>query len=231
MLNKPKFIYFDLDDTLLDHQKAQQAALNDVRVHFEIFGATKPQELSTTYGRVNSQQWLLYSQGDITKEQLQKNRFEQTLQELGLNSTYFAEIGSYYLQCYRHHWQWVDGAQAAFEAICKQYPVGVLTNGFTETQQMKFQQFNLYDKATQLIISEEIGALKPDPVIFKHATGLTGLSAKEILYVGDSYQSDVLGGTGFGWQVGWFTTDGESHPEEADFVFSDFEDLRSMLKI
>lgn len=227
-----KFIYFDLDGTLLDHKRAERQALRDIHHHFALFNGTNPDQLVQAYQAINSEQWKLYSQHKVTRDQLQRNRFEQTLQELGLDATRHEEVGRQYMDFYQNHWKWVDGARRAFKSIRQKFDVGILTNGFADTQKKKFKQFNLYDDADHLVISEEVGAMKPHPAVFKFATEKTGYDADEILYIGDSYSSDVVGGIGFGWRVAWFTQNGETEKhEKADFVFNDFEDLRKYVKV
>lgn len=232
MKAKPKFIYFDLDDTLLDHKSAEKQALGDIHEYFDCFTETSLDELIEVYHRVNSLQWKLYGKGEVDRKQLQRNRFELTLKELGLDGERHAGIGTKYMNFYRNHWQWIDGAEAAFQTIRNSFEIGILTNGFSETQKAKFEQFDLYSKAGKLVISEDVGYLKPQPEIFEHATGLTGYSPGEILYIGDSYNSDVLGGTSYGWNVAWFTSNGSADKhDKADFVFDDFVELCKYLGV
>ncbi len=227
-----KFIYFDLDDTLLDHQAAERAGLSEVHDHFDLFDETPKEKFFDTYSEVNSEQWRLYSLAKIDRYELQRNRFEQTLEQLGLDSSRYEEVGQFYLSTYRKHWQWIDGAKEAYEKICKHYPVGILTNGFAETQQKKFEDFELNNTARHLVVSEEVGALKPDPRVFEHATKVTGHSASEILYVGNSFPSDVEGGNAYGWNTAWYTQNGEAEKhKQADFVFNDFRNLSNYLNI
>ena len=226
MLVKPKFIYFDLDDTLLDHKSAEQAGLLDVHSHFDFFDSIALNDLTNTYHKVNSKQWKLYSEDKVTRKELQRNRFEQTLEALSLDTSRYEEVGTYYMNCYSSHWRWVTGAKDAFHKIRDTYDVGVLTNGFSETQQKKFEQFDLYSSASHLVISEEVGVLKPHRKVFDHATNLTGYQPADILYVGDSFNSDVIGGINYGWKVAWYTTNGDPEKRRnADFVFRDFNDL------
>lgn len=228
----PKFIYFDLDDTLLDHKQAEKNALHDIHQHFDLFEPTSADEVVDTYKEINGEQWRLYSRAEVSREELQRNRFELTLRRLGLDENRFEEIGTQYMRFYQNHWQWVEGAREAFETIRKRYDVGILTNGFAETQKKKFEEFDLYNKADHLVISEEVGVMKPHPDVFEHATKLTGLKPGDILYIGDSFNSDVKGGTDFGWNVAWFTQNGESEKhKKVDFVFSDFKDLADWLKV
>lgn len=227
-----KFIYFDLDDTLLDHKSAEAAALEDVHQYFPFFEGISPDNLVDTYHIVNSNQWTLYSSGEIERDDLQRNRFEQTLQQLALDASRYKEVGDYYMQCYRNHWQWIDGAQSVYQKVVQNYPVGILTNGFSETQKLKFNEFALNDSAEHVVISEDVGVLKPDPKIFKHATELACVAPEDILYIGDSFSSDIKGGSAFGWNTAWYTQNGNSEKhQKADFVFNDFKELEKMLKV
>lgn len=232
MKAKPKFIYFDLDDTLLDHKSAEKKALSDIHEHFSCFNGTSADELFEVYRRINSKQWKLYSEGKLDREQLQRNRFELTLNELGIDGNNHSEVGSRYMSFYRNHWEWISGAEEAFQNIRRKFKTGILTNGFSETQKAKFERFDLYSMVSHLVISEDVGHLKPHPKIFEHATNITGFSPDEILYIGDSYNSDVIGGTSFGWKVAWFTSNGSAEKHnKADFVFDDFKELSEHLEL
>jgi putative hydrolase of the HAD superfamily len=49
-----------------------------------------------------------------------------------------------------------------------------------------------------VVTSKEVGANKPEPPIFLAALERAGVSAPEAVYVGDQYQTDVLGARGVG---------------------------------
>jgi putative hydrolase of the HAD superfamily len=196
-----KFIYFDLDDTLLNHRKAEKLALSEIWLEFELNQLVTVEQLQETYHHINVFLWEMYGRAEITREELQKTRFERTLFRIG-STLSWREIGDRYMQQYQEHWSWIQGAKSAFDRIKSTFPVGILTNGFAETQRIKLHKFDLDRQDIITIISEEVGIMKPQPGIFEAATKASGVSASEILYVGDSYSSDVLGGAGFGWDVG-----------------------------
>ena len=227
----PKFIYFDLDDTLLDHKKAEQNGLKDVHDHFEEFSDISLDKFINTYHQINKGLWEEYGRGEIDRHVLHRRRFEETLIELGIDGALYEEVGKVYMKYYRNHWEWIDGAEDAFDKIRANYDVGLITNGFAETQWMKIKQFGFEEMVSQIVISEEIGVMKPHPKIFDHSTELVGLGRAEILYVGDSLTSDVKGGKSAGWKVAWFTSNATKKGEElADFVFESWEELLSVLK-
>ena len=227
----PKFIYFDLDDTLLDHKKAEQNGLKDIHSHFENFNDISLDELLSTYHKINKGLWEEYGRGEIDRYILQRRRFEETFIELGINSSLYEEAGKVYMNYYRNHWEWIEGAKEAFDKIRSKYDVGIITNGFAETQWMKIRQFGFEEMVSQIVISEEVGVMKPHPKIFDYGTELIGLDRSDILYVGDSLTSDVKGGKAAGWKVAWYTSNPSKEGSElADHVFDDFGTLIDWIK-
>jgi len=229
----PEFVYFDLDDTLLDHQKAERKALADVRARYlTIFGALSVDELQETYHTINAPLWRRYADGEIGKRTVQQQRFEGLLEAVDAPHADATLIARYYMQRYAEHWAFIPGAQDAFGAIADRHPVGLLTNGFAEVQEKKLDQFpELRERSEALVICEDVGVLKPDPDIFDHATEVAGVSHEDVLYVGDSYQSDVEGAQPVGWHVAWYArngTNGQS-TNERSFAFSDWAELRDRL--
>jgi FMN phosphatase YigB (HAD superfamily) len=70
--------------------------------------------------------------------------------------------------------------------------------------------------------------MKPHSKLFAHATDVAGVQADAILYIGDSYTSDVQGATRAGWQMGWYTTH-EDDIDEPVFRFRQWSDLLKKL--
>ncbi|PEN07643.1 haloacid dehalogenase [Longimonas halophila] len=223
-----RFVYFDLDDTLLDHRHAERAALGDVIDDFPVlFTGHDLDAVHDTYHRINKPLWQAYAQGDIDKVTVKEQRFHRLLDALGAGTEQASVVHTRYLQRYGAHWQYMPGAQQAFAQIANQYGVGILTNGFSETQQRKMNQFPALRRASaSVIICEEVGHLKPHPAVFAHATEQARVAPGEILYVGDSYTSDVKGSARAGWQMAWYTPHTAPHTSVAHgFTFSDWSDL------
>ncbi|MEM1043158.1 MAG: HAD-IA family hydrolase [Bacteroidota bacterium] len=222
----PRFVYFDLDDTLLDHRAAERAALADCCSAFPALAGRDVAEVQATYHAGNVPLWKQYGAGEIGREDVQRLRFERLCAALDLDLDP-AVLGAAYLDRYAAHWRWIPGAEAAFHAIADRYPVGLLTNGFAEQQHGKLDRFPvLRERAQAVVISEEVGVMKPHPAIFAHATDLAGVAQSEVLYVGDSLHSDVEGGRAAGWQVAWFRG-AEGH--DGVFAFAEWTALTRAL--
>lgn len=203
---KPEFVYFDLDDTLLDHRKAEKKALGDIRTTYaEHLTGIGQEVVEETYHAGNVKLWHEYAEGILTKEQLRVRRFEQLLNKLSVSSLNPEEIGSFYMERYTDYWEYMDGARDSFFAIAEQYPVGILTNGFARVQHQKLAQFaEMRDRLDACVVSEEFGYMKPHPKLFAYAAEQAQTAPEKIVYIGDSMRSDVEGGQNAGWTVIWY---------------------------
>jgi HAD superfamily hydrolase (TIGR01549 family) len=221
-----RFVYFDLDDTLLDHRGAERQALGDLYTQYPTFGHLALEAMQDLYHEHNVEVWRSYARGDLDKAAAKRLRFARLLEACSVGGLDPDALSDYYLHRYSHYWAFCDGAQAAFHAVANRLPVGILTNGFVEIQNAKLARFSdLRPRLAALVISEEVGHLKPHPKLFAHATAAAEVDPQHILYVGDSYHSDVEGALAAGWQVAWYTRLG-AVPAEADvFRFDRWEAL------
>ncbi|PSQ60834.1 MAG: haloacid dehalogenase [Bacteroidetes bacterium QH_10_64_19] len=228
-----EFVYFDLDDTLLDHQSAEREALADVRDRYlALFGTLSVDELQETYHDINAPLWRQYADGEIDKQTVQHQRFTRLLEAVDASHADATLVARYYMQRYAAHWGFIPGARNAFEAVADHYSVGVLTNGFAEVQEKKLDQFPaLRERSDAIVLCEEVGVLKPDPAVFEHATQEAGVDAETVLYVGDSYRSDVEGAQPVGWRVAWYARHGANgrSTNERGFMFDDWSTLTQRL--
>ncbi len=232
---KPEFIYFDLDNTLLDHSSAEKEAQTAIYNSYPELQHVPLEEWLQAYKMLNHRLWLQYQKGDIDRYSLQKTRFKGSMEKLGLDTSNSEEIGTSYMLQYRKYWNWLDGARDALVSISEKYPVGIITNGFSETQQKKIEFMGLKEFSDIFIISEEVGVMKPHQKVFDVATDKAGVDRSEILYVGDSYSSDIIGGKQAGWKTAWYTAFSNAAEQNgkagADFSFEEFPDLVTYLTV
>jgi len=224
-----QFIYFDLDDTLLDHTTAQSKSLEEVYQAFLFDRYLSLVDFDRNYHQINKKLWIQYGNHKISKEELKAQRFRQTLEKCAIQADW-KEVSNYYMQRYQQNWRWIDGAQDIIENLKNRLPLGFLTNGFKDIQKKKYSLFNLAEYSPIFVISEEVGIMKPQSGIFEHATELAGFRADEILYVGDSLISDIKGGAQYGWNVVWHNYGNSNRKsEQAVFSYSDKKELRVWL--
>lgn len=83
-----------------------------------------------------------------------------------------------------------------------------------------------------VLVSEDVGAYKPDPRVFRAALERLQLEPHEVLHVGDSEVDDVMGAKAAGLRVAWVNRRGRARrPDlpEPDFEMRDLTELPALL--
>lgn len=85
-----------------------------------------------------------------------------------------------------------EGVRAALADLRERHALGVLTNGVASVQRRKLAAHDLDSFFETVVVSESVGAMKPDPAIFERAR--ESIPASEYVYVGDSVEHDLPAG-------------------------------------
>ena len=92
-----------------------------------------------------------------------------------------------------------DDVLSTLERLKQQKLVlGLLTNARRDTISSLHQRLGLESHLDFVVTSEEVGADKPKPEIFRAALDKAGVKAAEAVHVGDQYELDVAGARGVG---------------------------------
>ena len=76
-----KYLLFDLDETLLDFKKAEAVAITET---LKSFGIKATRETVELYSAINLSCWKRYEKGEITRDEIYKNRVELLGESLGV---------------------------------------------------------------------------------------------------------------------------------------------------
>jgi 5'-nucleotidase len=236
-----KAIVFDLDNTLIDHAFAEQEAMKTVMSAYsqhEHFGAilrNEQERFLRTYRAHNERLWHDLAFRRITAEDLRWQRFAATLQEiLPAQTLHEIEVlgrvmGEDYLRLYKRNWQLIDGAEALLDALQHDYKLGVITNGFREQQRGKLAQFGWETRFDAVILSDEVGVMKPHREIFRLAEEALGCIPEELVYVGDNYVSDIEGAKDAGWYAVWLSAQQSQNPQNrADATLATLHEIEAL---
>jgi len=225
-------IFFDLDNTLFDHSKAEQRTL---RALHGSLAALRDLDLATflkTYDEINTDLWRRMAKGEISGDELKPRRFQQTLEALGTTYPDYGQLSRRYLSIYMQQICSMPYARDLLDALRSSYKLGILSNGFPDVQRQKLKNLDFTSYFHTTVFSGDVGAMKPSPEIFRAAEKLAGITRDEVLYVGDSHESDVLGAKGAGWPVVFFNRSAEVGLNGvADAEISDLRQLLQVLEV
>lgn len=200
-MNKYEILLFDVDDTLLDFDLAENAALDRLFEQENI--ATTPAMIAR-YKEINESLWRAFERGEVTKNTLHNTRFSIALKEFGVevDGEYFEAVFQKYLQEAHHY---VDGAYELIAQLAGSYDLYVVSNGKTKTQNKRLADADLAKYFKGIFISEQTGYQKPMPAFFDYVfERIEGLNKDKTMIVGDSLTSDVKGGLLAGIDTCWF---------------------------
>ncbi len=90
------------------------------------------------------------------------------------------------------------------------HTLGVITNGPYAHQQSKIDalQLHTYIPQEHIVISGQVQIDKPNPAIFQYLEDILHCEKKDTYFIGDSYENDVLGAIGVGWNAIYFNRRG-----------------------
>ncbi len=200
------WILFDADDTLFHFD-----AFRGLQRMFAGYDIDFTADDYAAYQLVNKPLWVQYQNGEISAQQIQHRRFQPWAEQLQVSAQ---KLNSAYMAAMAEICTPIDGAISLLAALKGKAKLGIITNGFTELQQVRLERTGLRHHFELLVISEEIGAAKPHRDIFDHALAIMGHPEREqVLMVGDNPDSDIVGGINAGLHTCWVNVDGRAAPE------------------
>ena len=111
------------------------------------------------------------------------------------------------------------------------FPWGVLTNGY-KYQHDKMKRSGVGKLAPFYIVSGDFGCHKPCKDVFIEASKKIDLPCEEILFVGDTAETDIIGAQSVGMKTAWIKM-GRNYPLEnkPDFEIDHVKDLDLILNL
>ena len=230
MAHKFDYLLFDLDNTLLDFDASSHKAFEAVIPH------KSTQELEDLYAKyrvINKRVWEELEAGQITFDELRKNRWAFLFNEVGIKELDPLETNKKYFDFIKSDLVYIDGADLVVqELIAVDYPLGIITNGLSEVQWPRLS-LSSFDKIFDpIIISNEIGVAKPENAFFEYTFSKLNIQDKsKVLVIGDTYNSDIVGGHQFGFKTCWYDPHekNDKKTQEADFIIRDLRELLTIV--
>ena len=199
----------DADDTLFDFL---QAEANAFAIACETAGFSSTPELLALYSGINDALWKLLEKGGITQKELRVRRFEQFLQAVGKDDCDPVAIADTYAGALGRQNVPLPGAVEAVRRWSEILPVIIVTNGISEIQRGRMALSPIREHIAGMIVSEEVGAAKPDPRMLLMAMEEAGVTDRaRALMLGDSLTSDMQGAVNAGVDACWFNPHGKEN--------------------
>jgi len=199
-------LLFDADNTLWDFNLSEKFALFRVLADS---GIEYDPELLETWHGVNKLVWHQLEEGLLSAEDLRWVRWERFFDKIEQKGDY-KKLGEQYSMYLGTTDFMIPGAKALLDRLSSQRRLIMVTNGLKEVQRKRIQNTNIEQYFKAIVISDEIGVAKPHAAFFDHTFSLIETPEKsKTLMIGDSLNSDILGGNNYGLDTCWFNPGGK----------------------
>ena len=186
-----KAIVFDLDNTLIDRQRAFTEMLKD-RIEL-----TLPEDKKHLKEQAIRDILMWDDNGTVSRSVSFKkycDKYEVTCMTSEELSTYWTTISGSIVYLF-------DDVIDVITYLKEKYRLAILTNGSPISQRRKLESTGILNMFELSVVSGEVGIDKPDPRIFDVMCERMNVKPEDCLYVGDNYANDVLGARNAGWNA------------------------------
>lgn len=188
-------ILFDLDDTLFSLRRCEALALRRTLENAGLL-ARLPADFTERYAAISAKHWAAPSADGYTqdrRERVTELSWRDFLSQHGLDVEMAKPLAAQYWKEFCRSSALNPGAAAVLRELSTAFRLGMITNGYRDSQRGRLRAAGLLDIFDPLLISEEVGVAKPDARIFEMALTRLGLGPEAVLYVGDSISHDREG--------------------------------------
>lgn len=188
-------LLFDVDGTLLDFEKSKERALEEI---LTTNGIAYNKEVLAQFSTIEAKLWNSFERGELTKEYILLNRFKKLFETIHVTKDYeWFEVE--YQELLGQYADMIEDAYEVCKELAKDYNLHIITNGVTKTQKTRLEISGLTPFFKQVFISDEIGFAKPRIEFFDYVIDhIKPIRKEEILIIGDTLTSDILGGINSG---------------------------------
>jgi HAD superfamily hydrolase (TIGR01509 family) len=230
-------VLFDLDDTLHDDTLAYQSAAEEVAHEIAAEHGIDALALKSAYVAAAEGFWKRLTSATLRVQlaRVRESLWGDALESVGLADRELAERSAGLYSDYRkRRYALFPGAADLLRKLkAKGKRLGLVTNGFSETHREKIALLRIGEFFDAVFIADEIGMLKPDPLLFAHACTALGGSPSGSAMVGDRYERDVRGAHDAGLFTVWLNVRDEPLPAGApppDATCASLADVERVLR-
>lgn len=219
-LKPPLAVSFDLDGTLLDGSHLGTTVADTCRA----IAARNPDLDADELTAANSRIWEEYfpsieddwALGVIDSPSVGREAWRRTLQACDVSDEDLVEFARQTFATLEHerHELYEDVLPLISTLGDRKIPLALVTNGASEAQRGKLAALGIGDWFEVIVVSSEIGIMKPDPAIFEPVLESIDVDRRRVWHVGDWPPSDVTGAREAGLTAVWLNRSGRSSRTE-----------------
>ena len=184
-----KAVLIDIDDTIFDFEKCSKNAFKKTLKKLDL--SYKEKDFSY-FNRVNDILWTKQKLGEINIEEVFTHRSIMMSKyfELDIEKEIFNDL---FVEFLYDEIEMVDEVEDLLSYLSNKYQIYAASNGVYDMQVNRIKKSNLSKYFKDIFVSDKISYEKPDKRFFKKIMDITKYSNDDLIMIGDSIKSDIIG--------------------------------------
>ena len=202
---KYKAIFIDIDDTLLDYIPCCREAFDHAINRINPSNLSNEDELFELFFAISGRLFSEAKHGQHTIAEVMELYPKEFIATIGYPESAVDPFKHAFRAAWGKTHTLVPEAKQMLENLrAKGYRLFAASNSFGHLQRSRLEQAGILDYFEDTYISMDIGYDKPDIRFYQAALKRCGLQANEVLMIGDSMTTDVLGAQAAGMDALFF---------------------------
>jgi putative hydrolase of the HAD superfamily len=196
-------IFFDIDNTLLDHATTESRAALGFLHHFDHTLPYSDAAFVTLWRQLTETHFNAFLKGEISFIEQRRRRIRDVFSgaDMVLDDLEADRTMQVYLDYFESNETLFPEVIPVLDAL-KDERLGIISNGDPVFQRTKLNHLGIVERFEVVAISDEVGTAKPEAGIFQWAAGQAGLKPEACVHVGDLLDTDALGACSAGFRMG-----------------------------
>ena len=184
-----KAVLIDIDDTIFDFEKCSKISFLKT---LEKFNLKFKEEDFSYFNKVNDILWTKQKLGEINIKEvfIKRDYLMVKYFNLDIEKGLFNDL---FVKFLYDEIEMVDGIEDLLLYLSDKYKIFTASNGIYKMQENRLKKSNLDKYFDKIFVSDKIGFEKPDKKFFQKIMDLTKFSNDDLIMIGDSVKSDIIG--------------------------------------
>lgn len=227
-----KYVFFDLDETLIDIKKAQNLACEKLFMRYGFNNHTTLQDFLKTWDELTEFHYAFYTQKKISYAEQRIRRIRDLFNKYNV-SLVCSESETYdeYLIDFENSWCLFDDVLPTIKELYNSgYKLGIISNGDLNQQKQKLKKTELLNYMTVVATASEYTFSKPDTRLYEEVCKKNYIKYDELCYIGNSLDKDIFPCLNLGIKSVWLNRNKEQIDNQSVIQINNLEELFNIIK-
>lgn len=209
-----KAVLIDIDDTIFDFDKCSKNAFKKTLKKLDLSYKEKD---FLYFNEVNDILWNKQKLGKININEvfIERSIMMSKYFELDIEKEIFNDL---FVEFLYDEIEMVDEIEDLLSYLSNKYQIYSASNGIYDMQINRLKKSNLDKYFKYIFVSDKMGYEKPDKRFFEKIMNITKYSNKNLIMIGDSIKSDIIGAKNSGIKSIYFNK-GNKKISDKDFTY------------